>query len=171
MAFCCAPDFISSKGLEEGVFMEIIIGCDNAAVQMKNAIKELLIQEGIAVTDVGCFSEEDDIYYPNVAKLVCEGIIESKYQKRGILVCGTGIGMAMTANKFKGIRAAVCHDNFSAERSILSNDGNVLCMGARVIGIELAKKITKEWVHLSFKDGSSTPKVQAIREIEELTFK
>lgn len=74
--------------------------------------------------------------------------------------------MAMTANKFKGIRAAVCHDNFSAERSKLSNDGNLLCMGARVIGTELAKKITGEWITLEFKDGRSTPKVNAIKEIE-----
>ena len=69
--------------------------------------------------------------------------------------------MAMTANKCKGIRAAVCHDNFSAERAKLSNNGNVLCMGERVIGPELAKKITKEWLSLEFKDGSSTPKVAA----------
>ena len=74
--------------------------------------------------------------------------------------------MAMTANKFKGIRAAVCHDNFSAERSKLSNNANVLCMGARVIGPELAKKITKEWLSLTFTDGSSTPKVQEILTIE-----
>ncbi len=74
--------------------------------------------------------------------------------------------MAMTANKFKGIRAAVCHDNYSAERSILSNNANVLCMGARVVGHELAKKITGEWIGLEFVDGSSTPKVQAIRNIE-----
>ena len=151
--------------------MEIVIGCDNAAVQIKNEIIKLLEEKDIKVTDKGCFSQEDSIYYPNVAKLVCEDIIASDYKKFGILLCGTGIGMAITANKFKGIRAAVCHDNFSAERSILSNDGNVLCMGARVIGVELAKKITSEWVSLSFKDGSSTPKVEAIKEIERLTFK
>jgi ribose 5-phosphate isomerase B len=79
--------------------------------------------------------------------------------------------MAMTANKFKGIRAAVCHDNFSAERSILSNNGNVLCMGERVIGHELAKKITGEWITLEFKDGLSTPKVQEIIDIESANFR
>jgi ribose 5-phosphate isomerase B len=78
--------------------------------------------------------------------------------------------MAMTANKFPGIRAAVCHDNFSAERSVLSNDGNVLCMGARVIGPELAKKITAEWLNLKFVDGSSTPKVKVIKDIENENF-
>jgi ribose 5-phosphate isomerase B len=77
----------------------------------------------------------------------------------------------MTANKFKGIRAAVCHDNFSAERSILSNNGNVLCMGERVIGHELAKKIVGEWITLEFKDGSSTPKVNEIIAIEKENMK
>ena len=79
--------------------------------------------------------------------------------------------MAMTANKCKGIRAAVCHDNFSAERSVLSNNANVLCMGSRVIGPELAKKIVDEWVTLEFVDGSSTPKVDTIKAIEEKNFK
>ena len=77
--------------------------------------------------------------------------------------------MAMTANKFPGIFASVCHDNFSAERSKLSNDANVLCMGARVIGPELAKKVTGEWLSLSFADGSSTPKVTAMRQIDRET--
>jgi ribose 5-phosphate isomerase B len=75
--------------------------------------------------------------------------------------------MAMCANKFPGIRAAVCHDNFSAERSKLSNDGNVLCMGARIIGPELAKKVAREWLSLEFKDGSSTPKVKGIKELDK----
>ena len=106
-----------------------------------------------------------------MAQKVCETIIESGYTKDGIIICGTGIGMAMTANKFKGIRAAVCHDNFSAERSRLSNDGNVLCMGARVIGPELAKKIVAEWISLTFVDGGSTPKVEAIKDIEAQNMK
>lgn len=144
----------------------IVIGCDNAAVGMKNTLIRFLEEKGLAVENMGCDSADDPTNYPTVAKRVCEAIIESGYQKRGILVCGTGIGMAMTANKFKGIRAAVCHDNFSAERSILSNDGNVLCMGERVIGLELAKKIVGEWITLEFKDGSSTPKVREIINIE-----
>ena len=102
---------------------------------------------------------------------MCENIIRSGYAKRGVLVCGTGIGMCITANKFPGIRAAVGHDCFSAERSILSNNGNVLCFGARVIGPELAKKILREWITLEFQDGSSTPKVQAILDIERENMK
>lgn len=151
--------------------MTIVIGCDNAAVPMKDMLVRFLESKGVTVEDMGCNSSEDPIMYPSVAKKVCQKIIESNYTKRGILVCGTGIGMAMTANKFKGIRAAVCHDNFSAERSILSNNGNVLCMGERVIGHELAKKIAGEWITLTFKDGSSTPKVQEIIDIEAENFK
>ena len=118
------------------------------------------------VEDVGCYTSEDPINYPLVAKKVCDKVIESGYTKRGILICGTGIGMAMTANKFKGIRAAVCHDIFSTQRSILSNNGNVLCMGERVIGAELAKTLVSEWISLEFKDGPSTAKVQDIINIE-----
>jgi len=149
----------------------IVIGCDNAAVNLKNIIKNYVESLGYPVEDVGCFSSDDPTYYPYVAKKLCDEIIASNYEKEGILICGTGIGMAMTANKCPGIRAAVCHDNFSAERAKLSNDGNVLCMGERVIGPELAKKITKEWLSLEFVDGSSTPKVAAIKEVEAGNFK
>lgn len=143
-----------------------VIACDNAAVELKNTVAEFLRSKNIEVEDLGVNSKDDTTYYPLKAKQLCQKIIDSNYEKRGILICGTGIGMCMTANKFKGIRAAVCHDNYSAERSILSNNGNVLCMGARVIGPELAKKIVGEWITLEFKDGSSTPKVEAICQIE-----
>jgi len=149
----------------------LVMGCDNAAVELKNIIKALVEKEGYAVEDVGVDSADDGTYYPLVAQKLCERIIDSGYEKNGILICGTGIGMAMTANKFPGIFAAVCHDNFSAERAKLSNNANVLCMGARVIGPELAKKITKEWLSLEFKDGSSTPKVEAMRKIDSDTRK
>ena len=149
----------------------IVIGCDNAAVPMKAMLIKFLESKGITVENMGCDSADDPINYPAIAKRVCENIISSGYEKRGILVCGTGIGMSITANKFKGIRAAVCHDNFSAERSILSNDANVLCMGERVIGHELAKKITGEWITLEFKDSPSTPKVKEIIAIENANMK
>ncbi len=149
----------------------IVIGCDNAAINMKNEVKKFLESKGIEVEDVGCNSCNDATVYPAIAEKVCNRIIESNFGKEGILVCGTGIGMAMTANKFKGIRAAVCHDIFSAERSKLSNKGNVLCLGERVIGVELAKRIVGEWVSLEFVDGSSTPKVQALVEIENKNLK
>ncbi len=150
---------------------EIVIGCDNAAVPMKEMLIRFLEDKGIAVEDMGCNSAKDPTNYPTVARHVCERIAESGCQKRGILVCGTGIGMAISANKFKGIRAAVCHDNFSAERSILSNNCNVLCMGERVIGHELAKKIVGEWISLEFRNGPSTPKVQEIADIETVNMR
>ena len=149
----------------------IVIGCDNAAVPMKDMLVKFLESKGIAVENMGCDSKDDPTNYPTVAKRVCENIMVSGYEKRGILVCGTGIGMSISANKFKGIRAALCHDNFSAERSILSNNANVLCMGERVIGHELAKKIVGEWITLEFKDGPSSPKVQEIIAIESENLK
>lgn len=149
----------------------VVIGCDNAAVPMKNTLKKMMEDMGLTVEDMGVSSENDSVNYPLTAKAVCDKIVESNFRKRGVLICGTGIGMAMTANKFKGIRAAVGHDIYSAQRSILSNDGNVICFGARVVGIELAKTILKEWLGLEFKDGPSTPKVQDIIRIENENFR
>lgn len=149
----------------------IVVGCDNAAVNLKKILIDELLTFGICVDDVGCKNEEDAVNYPTIAKKVCEKIIDSGFTKEGLLICGTGIGMAVTANKFKGIRAAVCHDIFSAERAKLSNNANVICMGERVIGTELAKKILREFINLSFVDGSSTPKVEEIKKIETANMK
>lgn len=148
----------------------IVLGGDNAAVGLKEELRGMLEGMGVPVEDVGVFSSEDTTVYPLIAKKVCDRVIESGFQMRGVLICGTGIGMCMTANKHKGIRAAVGHDIFSARRSILSNNGNVLCFGERVIGAELAKMILADWVGLEFVDGSSTPKVQAITDIESSNF-
>ena len=146
----------------------IVIGCDNAAVGLKQELIKVMEQEGVAYEDVGVTDTSDQTYYPLVAERVCQAIMASGYQKEGILICGTGLGMAITANKFPGILAGVCHDSFSAERLRLSNDGNLLCMGARVIGPELAKKILREWLSLQYKpDGPSQPKVDAMRAIDE----
>jgi ribose 5-phosphate isomerase B len=150
---------------------EIVIGCDNAAVGLKNEIKKLLDNMGVKYEDVGVISEADQELYPNIAAKVADKIIESGYKKEGILVCGTGIGMAIAANKFKGIYAAVCHDIYSTQRAKLSNNGNVMTLGARVIGPELAKTLVKEWLSLEFKPGSSTPKVERIADIEQENFR
>jgi ribose 5-phosphate isomerase B len=149
----------------------IVIGCDNAAVDLKKEIAEHLKEKGYQVENVGCDEAGDPTHYPTVAARLCRNLIDSGYNKRGILICGTGIGMAMCANKFRGIRAAVCHDAYSAERAALSNNANVLCMGARVIGPELAKKIVDEWLPLEFKDGRSTAKLKEISGIEEENFR
>ena len=151
----------------------IVIGCDNAAVELKNALIGVLKKdEGIEYEDVGVNSSDDQTVYPSVARRVCETIMDSDYEKEGIIICGTGIGMAMTANKFPGIFAAVCHDSYSAERLRLSNNGNVICFGARIIGPELAKKILKEWLSLAYKPGgSSQPKVDTMSQIDQETRK
>jgi ribose 5-phosphate isomerase B len=150
---------------------EIVIGCDNAAVGLKEEIKKLLSSMGVLYEDVGVNSESDQEMYPDVAAKVAKKIIESGYKKEGILICGTGIGMAIAANKFKGIYAAVCHDIYSAQRAKLSNDANIMTLGARVIGPELAKALVKEWLSLEFKPGSSTSKVKRIKSIENENLK
>ena len=149
----------------------IVIGCDNAAVEMKNMVIAHLEAKGHRTENMGVDSTEDPANYPGLAKKVCAEVVRSGFQKRGVLFCGTGIGMAISANKCKGIRAAVCHDIFSARRSVLSNSCNVLCLGARVIGPETAKAILDEWIQLEFVDGSSTPKVQDILAMEEEAFR
>lgn len=150
---------------------KIVIGCDNAAIELKQHIIKLLEQENIPCQDVGVYTTQDEEMYPNVAERVAREIIDSGYQKEGILLCGTGIGMAIAANKFPGIYAAVCHDIFSAERARLSNNTNIMTMGARVIGVEVAKKLVREWLHLEFKPGSSSPKVDKIKEFEQANFR
>lgn len=145
----------------------IVIGCDNAAYGLKRILADFLTGYQCSIEDIGVDSSDDPTYYPLVAAKLCKEIVASGYEKEGILLCGTGIGMAITANKFPGIFAAVCHDAFSAERARLSNNANVLCMGARVIGPELAKKVLKEWLANEYIPGtSSEPKVQAMRDVD-----
>ena len=144
---------------------QLVMGCDDAALQFKNDLMKFLKTKGYEIEDVGIFSPDDATLYPHVAEKACKIIADSGFQKRGILVCGTGIGMAMSANKCPGIRAAQVHDAFSAERAALSNDAHVITMGARIIGIELAKKLVMEWLPLEFVPGPSSPKVAAIMDL------
>lgn len=149
--------------------MKIAIGCDEAGCGLKHIIIDLLQKEGIEVTDEGC-RDDEVVLYPNIAERVAN-IVADGEADRGILICGTGIGMGMAANKVKGIRAAVCHDPFSTERSRKSNDAQIMCMGARVIGPELAKMLVKLWLTCDFAGGGSAPKVEAIKQMEEKYFK
>lgn len=137
--------------------MKIAIGCDEAGFGLKEIIKAYVIKKGIEVDDVGVYNE-DPVSYPDKAVEVCEKIRKGEAE-RGILICGTGIGMSMTANKVPGIRAAVCHDCFSTERAIMSNNAQVMCMGARVIGPELAKKLTDVWFDCTFVESHSSAKI------------
>ena len=148
----------------------IVIGCDSLAIGLRDFVAGVLTRCGIEVESVNDALGEG-VDYPVVAEAVCERIIESGHKKRGVLMCGTGIGMAMTANKFRGIRAAVCHDIYSAERSILSNQSNVLCLGARVVGLGLAERIVEEWISLEFIPGPSSVKVREMQAIESRNLK
>lgn len=145
--------------------MKLAIGCDEAAFGLKETIKELLQSKGIEVEDFGTYTENEKVLYPDVAIKVAESIQKGD-NERGILVCGTGIGMAITANKVEGIRAAVCHDPYSTERSRKSNNAQVMCMGARVIAPELAKYLVELWLSCEFAGGGSQDKVDRICKYE-----
>lgn len=149
--------------------LRLIVGCDEAGLQYKEAIRADL--EGdprvASVVDVGVSGTEDTAY-PHVA-VAAARLVAAGEADRAILICGTGLGVAISANKVKGIRAVTAHDSFSVERSILSNDAQVLCMGQRVIGIELARRLAREWLGYAFDPGSnSAEKVRAISEYEEV---
>jgi ribose 5-phosphate isomerase B len=144
----------------------IAIGADDAAYHLKVAIVEHLKSQSIAVEDYGIADPSSQTLYPDVALVVAEAILAGKHD-RGIVMCGTGIGVAITANKIPGIRAAVCHDAYSAERSRKSNDCQIMTMGGRVVGTDLAKLLVDIWLASEFQGGRSTPKVARIKEIEK----
>lgn len=145
--------------------MKIAIGCDDVGLPLKKVVNEFLKEHTeIEVRDFGV-GENDPTYYPDIAERVALAVARGEFE-RGILICGTGIGMAITACKVPGIRAALCHDTYSAERARKSNDAQILTMGARVIGPEPAKKVVQAWLESEFTGGNSAPKVQRMIEIE-----
>ncbi len=146
--------------------MKIAIGCDEAAYSLKIILKEHLESKGYEVDDFGA-DKGEVVLYPDVAYKVADAVAAGKY-KRAVLVCGTGIGMCICANKVPGVRAAVCHDQFSAQRSRLSNNAQIICMGERVIGTELAKALLDTWLDCEYSEQSrSQPKVLRINELEQ----
>lgn len=145
--------------------MKIAIGCDEAAYNLKVELMKYLDSLGIEYDDFGA-KAGDIVLYPDVAEAVALAVSEGKYE-RAILTCGTGIGMSITANKIPGVRAAVCHDVFSAERARKSNNAQIICFGERVIGVELAKALLKTWLNCDFAGGGSAPKVAKINEIDQ----
>lgn len=148
--------------------IKIAIGCDDAGKPLLEVINALLrSRPDIEVMDFSRPSANRVEHYPDVAERVALAVKEQQYD-RGILVCGTGIGMAITACKIPGVRAALCHDTYSAERARKSNNAQILTMGARVIGSELAKAIVHVWLESEFDEtSSSAPKVKRIMEIDE----
>lgn len=130
--------------------MRIAIGADHGGFRHKEEIKKFLVNKGYDVKDFGTYSQ-DSTDYNEYAISVANGVANSEYD-RGILVCGTGIGMSIMANKVHGVRAALVHDLFSAEQTRLHNDSNVLTMGARVISVEKAINIVDIWLHTEFSN-------------------
>jgi len=128
----------------------VCIGSDHAGYEMKEELKKHLTQKGVKFLDLGTFSQ-DSIDYPDIAREVSEKVIEDK-KSLGILICGTGIGMMMTANKEPGIRAAVCTHELMAKMARSHNDANILCLGSRIIAVELAKHITDVFLDTEFED-------------------
>ena len=148
--------------------MKIAVGCDHNGLELKNLICQFLMDRGVEYRDFGTMTSEP-VDYPDIAKLVAIAVAKGEFN-RGILICGTGLGMAMAANKVRGIRAATCHDVFSAERAIKSNDAQIMTMGAQVIGSEHAKMLVDAWLRSEFQGGRSAPKVAKIMEIEKDNF-
>lgn len=131
--------------------MRIAIGCDHGGIGLKAELVEVLQSLGHEVDDRGCYSTES-VDYPEFARAVCVKV-QDRSVDRGILICGTGIGMSMAANRMEGIRAALCHELFTARMSREHNDANVLCLGARVIGPGLAAEMVRVWVATEFAGG------------------
>lgn len=142
----------------------IAIGCDSAAVELKRVLIDFLQHKGIEVVN---YTSSQGSEYPDIAFQVAQAIKENKHQ-RGILLCGTGIGMSIVANKVPGIRAAQCYDTYSAQRARKSNNAQIITLGARVTGQELAKTIIEAWLESEFEGGGSAPKVEKIGYYERI---
>ena len=145
--------------------MKLVIACDHAGCEVKNEVIAALEGKGYEVKDFGCYTNES-VNYPDYAHLVCKAI-QDKEAELGILICGTGIGMSMAANKHRGIRAAVCTEEFSAEMTRRHNDANVLCMGARVISAETAIKLATLFVETPYEGGRHSLRVAMVDELDK----
>lgn len=141
----------------------IAIGCDHAGYPLKLEILKVLEKNNVEYTDMGCDGESCD--YPLIAEKVGKAVAGGEFEK-GILVCGTGIGMSICANKIKGIRAAVASDHFSVKYTRLHNDANILCLGARVIGAGTAKELVDLFLNTEFEGGRHQRRVDLITSLE-----
>ena len=144
--------------------LKLVVGCDHAACDLKSKVITHLKEQGYAVTDVGTYTS-DSCNYPDYAHAACVKI-QSGEADLGILICGTGIGMSMAANKHRGIRAAACSDTFSARLTREHNDANVLCFGARVVGEGLALDLVDAYLDAEFMGGKHQTRVDMITAIE-----
>lgn len=143
----------------------IAIGSDHGGFELKNHVIEHLKAKGIKYKDFGCYSEAS-VDYPDIAKVTCDAVTSGECEC-GILICGTGIGISIAANKVKGIRAALCSDVYSAKMTKVHNNSNVLCMGGRVLGRELAFMIVDAWLDAEFEGGRHQQRIDKIHALEE----
>ncbi len=141
----------------------IAIGADDAGAPLKEHLASYLKERGYEIKDFGNGNEQD---YPDVAAAVAEAVARGEYE-RAVLVCGTGLGMAITANKIPGVRAATAHDPYSAERARKSNDAQIITMGSRIIAPQVAEKVLDHWLASEFEGGRSAPKVEKMKAIDE----
>jgi ribose 5-phosphate isomerase B len=144
--------------------MRLIIGSDHGGFHLKAAIVKELEAAGHQVTDAGTHTA-DPVDYPDIASSVARKVGEGEFP-RGILVCGTGVGMSISANKVKGVRAAVVSDTFSAKMTRAHNDANILCLGERVVGVGLASELVKAFLSTEFEGGRHEKRVDKIRQLE-----
>jgi len=139
--------------------MKYFIANDHAAVATKKFIKEFLESKGFEVEDLGCDGERVD--YPDYAQSLCRKVLENKDSK-GVLICGSGIGMSIAANRFTGIRAALCHDAYTAKAAREHNDANVLCLGERAVGFGVVESMLEAWLSASFEGGRHSARVEKL---------
>jgi ribose 5-phosphate isomerase B len=144
--------------------MRVGVGCDHRGFQIKNKVVQLLKQLNHDVTDFGTHSAES-VDYPDIAAAVAQAMSEGSVE-RGILICGSGLGMCIAANKFSGVRAATCHDDLTAEMSRRHNDVNVLCLSADMLGERLVDRMVEIWLKTEFEGGRHARRVEKIRALE-----
>jgi ribose 5-phosphate isomerase B len=144
--------------------MRIALGCDHRGFKLKQAVMEFLQQSGYSYQDFGCYSTES-VDYPDFAQKVGNAVASGEFD-HGILICSTGIGMSIAANKIKGIRAALCHDTFAAERARLHNDANILCLRGENIEVNEALEIVKTYLSTTFEGGRHILRLNKIKVLE-----
>jgi len=142
----------------------IAVACDHAGHSLKTVVIKLLGELKVPVTDLGCASPEESVHYPLYGKKVVDALL-ARPKARGILICGTGLGMSIVANRFPGIRAALCHDIFTAIMSRRHNDANLLVLGGRVIGPDLAKEIVRTWLNTPFEGGRHQERLDLLEKL------
>ncbi len=144
--------------------MKIVLGNDHAGFELKEDLKAYLQERGVAVVDLGV-PDETPVDYPDIGRRVAEKVSRGEFP-RGILICGSGIGMSIVANRFPGVRAALCHDLFAARISREHNNANVLILGGRVTGKGLAREILRVWLESEFQGGRHQKRLEKIQALE-----